>query len=444
MTSTSIVVRDYSKEIPGGLSDQYTWSFPEIIGKNSHSRTTYWVIRVSLRAVADPDTPVEILPEYFDNKPMQNMIAVIKVDSGVVGGKLRKSEPTIVTTGKNLGRASATNVFCQALRDAYGLHNKQARKAKVDPELYPPMLAQVYKDQREKPVPTPGAPLYIQRKYNGIRAVARANQGVVEIYSRRLQPYNIEALKKILGPILAAASAEAAKRLLPTNVYLDGELYAHGVNLQTLSGHARKGNDLPYMVYDLFIPGTDLVYSERLAILAAIFAAIQSSIPMLKSPGGESTPVVSLAPTYTCTATEEIQVYYEQFISEGYEGAMVRTNDKYQHAYNEYHSAKLLKIKPTYDEEFEVVDWTVGDRGKAAAALMIVCKTPAGDTFPVTPAMTLEERNGLAAKMPNADKQGKTYFERHWKGKKITVYFDEYSAAKIPQRARTKLETRSD
>jgi hypothetical protein len=48
----------------------------------------------------------------------------IKVDSRIEGGKIKKSDATIVKSGKNIGKASATNVFCQSLRDALGLHNK--------------------------------------------------------------------------------------------------------------------------------------------------------------------------------------------------------------------------------------------------------------------------------------------------------------------------------
>jgi hypothetical protein len=99
-------------------------------------------------------------------------------------------------------------------------------------------------------------------------------------------------------------------------------------------------------------------------------------------------------------------------------------------------------MKKTYDREYEISGWTTGVKGKAALALMIICRS--GDkTFPVTPAMELEERNALAKKMKTVESNGKTHFENHWLGRPLIVYFDDYSKDNLPQRARTKMEIKS-
>ena len=184
MAAKSIYVRDYKTEIPGGLTeDKLTWLFPQITSVNSHGKKIEWRICVRLFRSDSGSPPEEsfipIDDEYFENRPMDLTVhAWIKVDSRIENGKIKKSSPTIVTKGKNLGKASATNVFCQALRDAYGLHNKQLKKAvteiPVGVERHPPMLAQLLKEQKTPPDFSKG--VYVQRKYNGVRTVTTYDQ----------------------------------------------------------------------------------------------------------------------------------------------------------------------------------------------------------------------------------------------------------------------------
>jgi hypothetical protein len=72
---------------------------------------------------------------------------------------------------------------------------------------------------------------------------------------------------------------------------------------------------------------------------------------------------------------------------------------------------------------------------------MIICEH-AGKEFPVTPAMTLLERNELAESMNREVSPGVTYFDATYRGKKIIVEFDDLSKDGLPQRASTKLEFR--
>jgi hypothetical protein len=99
-------------------------------------------------------------------------------------------------------------------------------------------------------------------------------------------------------------------------------------------------------------------------------------------------------------------------------------------------------MKPTYDAEFEIIGWETGEKGKAAEALMIICQTDDGKKFNVTPMGELPDRIALAKKMNTIEENGKTHFENHWRGKRVTIYFDEKSVDGVPQRARTKLEFR--
>ncbi len=444
MTSNSLHIKDFRTQIPGALI-QNTWQFPDVTTTNSHGRIIHWQANVRLfRMRPDiilPDVPedafVEIADNYFDCKPLPGFYGWIKIDTGI--DKSNKTVATIVTNGKNLLKASATNVWTQALRDAYGLYNTQAKKStnvintnvntiKQDFEFLPPMLAQTLKDQKVQPVISDESPVYVQPKYNGVRAITTWYNGTVIMYSRRKNLYpGFGYIKSELEPILRAHWESGQK------LYIDGELYKHGVALQDISGYARredKSDDtrLDYMVYDCFLAGETQKYTERQSMLDEIFdTKFQYAKPV---------------ETLTAHSMEEVDNAYRKYLAESFEGAMVRLDEPYRYSLNEYHSKVLLKMKPTHDAEFEVSGWETGLKGKAAGALMIICTT-GEKNFPVTPAMELPDRIALARKMTEIEPNGKTHFINQWLGQKIIVYYDEMSKDNLPQRARTKLEKRT-
>lgn len=424
MASTSIHIRDYRTEIPGGLSaDRLTWEFPIVWSINANGKKTFWQIYVRY---LEQGEFTEIQDSYFNSAHLPD-IAWINVDSGVVGGKVKKSVPTLVKFGKNVGRASATNTWTQALRDAYSLYNKQKKKSALGAVLYPPMLAQILKDQSKPPIVDAEHVVYVQRKYNGVRTVGTQVDKKVVLYSRRRNIYpGFTELCAELEPVLQSYW-DAGRQL-----YLDGELYKHGAALQDISGAARREGsfDANYMIYDCFIVNEpQLKYSERRVILNDIFSKFDLKISVNVE-------------TFTAQSYAEINALYEVFLEEEYEGAMVRLDDVYQYSYNERHVKSLLKIKPSYDDEMEIVGFSTGEKGKAANALMIVCKTAIG-TIPVTPAMEIVDRIALAKKMAEVEPNGKTHFVNHWLGKKIIVTYSEKSKDGVPQQARTKMEIRS-
>ncbi len=457
MASSHIHIRDYRTEIPGALSgDRSEWVFPVVESVNTHGKKTVWRIyvrmfrmqpRLVLPDVSD-DAWITIEDEYFDSAPLPALLhAWYKVDSGIEGGKMKISSPTIVTTGKNLGKVSATNAWTQALRDVLGIYNKQVKKSAVraiaskgldtTTTLYPPMLAQLFTDQKRPPLINESSPIYVQRKYNGVRVVTTisVDDGTPIMYSRGKNIYPGFAYIKaeLIAPLRAMSSSVGG-----TLVYLDGEIYKHGAALQDISGYARR-EDQPgdvkydYMVYDCFVPSSPgLRYTERHGLITEFFKAHAGALQYTKC-----------VETFEARSSAEIDVLYKRFLAEGYEGAMLRTDDPYQYSYNSHRSKSLLKMKPAMDAEYLIVDYTTGSKGKAAAAIMIICTTDDGKIFPVTPAMELPERNALAAKMPVRETNGRTYFENHWKGQRIIVTFDEFSKTGLPQRARTRLEKRT-
>lgn len=432
MASSGLYIRDYRTQIPGEIVGD-AWMFPPVMSVNAHGRETKWQIIVQL-VDAHTTAPLPIDPIYLDNAPMAEGVAgLIKVESGIVGGVIKKSVPTIVPRGKNLGKASATNVFCQALREALGLYNKQLKKARPQRRdtltgLPPPMLAQILKTQKTPPDYAAG--VYVQRKYNGVRSVATLRDGAVLMYSRRGLIYpGFSTIKAELLPVLQKYWAAGVE------LYLDGEIYKHGALLQDISGLARRngadGGDIDFMVYDCFVTNRpDMIYSARRELLDEIFA------------GAGQFMRVKPVETIEAHTLTEVEALYRQFLAEGYEGAMVRIDAPYKYSYNEHHSRHLLKMKESLDAEYPIVGWTIGARGKAAGALMIICEKN-GIKFPVTPAMELPDRMALARKMSTIEANGRTHFENHWLGKQLVVYYDELAKSGLPQRGRTKLELRT-
>lgn len=444
MASTHVTIRDYSSDIPGAMADDgKTWEFPVVRSVNAHGREMMW--RIIVRVFFGDDVPgpedsgafVPIEDNYFESqRPLPaGMRGWMFVFSGVVGGKVRDSVPTVVASGKNLGKKSATNVWTQALRDALGLYNKARKNSSAAGDdagaikLYPPMLSQRYDEQTVPPTVDADHPVAVQRKYDGVRAMAvLAGEGDVIMYSRKLNGYN--DLDHIRGELVGLL------RDAPAGIYLDGELYAHGVALQDISGIARRGGGVDekrvkYIVYDCVDPSRpDMGQFERAKVLDGLFA-------------GRTLSHVERAETQIVTSMAEVQALYERYLADGYEGAMLRVDAPYEYSYNNRHSANLLKFKPTLDHEFEIVGFTTGRRGKAARALMVICKTDDGREFNVTPAMEIAERIALANKMAEVEHNGKTHFENHWKGKKIIVKFASWSKDRVPQQGRTELVVRT-
>lgn len=422
MASSHITIKNF-RELPGELSsDKMAWMFPSVLGVTHKNQHTFWTIYVKLVMAGEF---IPIIDQYYDKSQLNNITALINVDSGIVGGKIRKTVPTTVRSGKNLGKINESNVFTQALRDAYSLYNKQVKKNKeskiTDTVLYPPMLSKVYKNNLND-----DDFVYVQRKYNGVRAVSVLGTDMI-MYSRSKNIYpGYDNIKNELNHILSRFKNINTKLL-----YIDGELYGHGINLQDISGISRRerqgDNAIKYMIYDCFIPeDPELLFSDRIKILKTILI---------------NTQYCELVETIHCPV-KQINHYYNQFLQEKYEGIMIRIDSKYIYSENNYHSKHLLKLKPVLDAEMEVVGFTTGKKGKAAAALMIICKTENNITFPVTPALELSVREELVITMRQIENNGRTHFENHWLGKKIIIEFDEYSKSKVPQRARTSLKIR--
>jgi ATP-dependent DNA ligase len=280
------------------------------------------------------------------------------------------------------------------------------------------MLANVYSEFH---------PGWVSPKLDGLRAVLTWDDRCV-VYSRKLSEY----------PPLSAICEEVAHLLRDKpDLYLDGEMYCHGYPLQKIASAVKKESSQPelaskiiYNVYDCFTARDNTIvpqtFTQRLELLRELFRQYGIGIR------------VKLVPQTYVKTKAELDNIYEMHLKDGYEGSMLRLDGvPYDSRANDYHSPNLLKIKPRFDAEFEVVGWALAETGKANGALMMQFKTSSGVEFWATPALPIAKRMELGKKMP-------AVFDREWKGKMITVYYAGLSVDGVPLQPTTKLQGRED
>lgn len=435
--------------IPGCFTtDLKQFIFPTIRYTNERKDLLEWSIEIKLKK---GDRYVSIDEKMLDipSFKMDNSYTVeININSQQVGGKIRKSVPTVVTTGKNIGKKNETNVLTQAFRDALSLYNKHIKKTSVgtSDEKPPPMLIQWLGDSKSA-ILTPDdfkEGITVQRKYNGVRYVTYMNiNGDIVQYSRTGSDYHpAEYLNKELKIVLSNVpefsigkygikNQEELNAYKYSKPYLDGELYLHGHSLSYISGQARKESDkdeLDYYIFDVFFP---YAISEGYHMLSKYRQQYLDDI-ILKYLHANVSHVKSVQ-KYTARSMEDINRLAEMFIKDGYEGAVARKDNKeYKYSFNNYHSSNVLKIKPIYSNEFKVVGFTEGKKGKDVGKIIWLCevenpKDPNDATFTVVPNLSLQEREILFKCLSQMVNKKQTRFDRDIKGLPLTLEYSEIS-----------------
>jgi DNA ligase 1 len=276
--------------------------------------------------------------------------------------------------------------YDQILKSLKGLKGTDANGLKL------PMLAQ--KDIQK--ITFPG---YLQRKYDGMRGILYWDGDSLKIRSRNGKV--LSNLEHIL---------EYAKDL-PKDWQLDGELYAHGYNLQSIvSLTKRKQKDtlkIKYRVYDIILEGTP--YEERYFLLRDWYMENQAREAIL------------LVATVGVSDWETVWDLFNKYRAKGYEGAMWRDpNMDYEAGERSW---GLIKIKDFLEEDFEIIgvkEATGRDQGTA----IFTCITLDGAEFDVRPMGTRETRRDY---LDN--------FEEY-EGKLLTVRFQSWTGDGKPFHAR--------
>jgi len=273
-----------------------------------------------------------------------------------------------------------------------------------------PMLAYKFAfDDLKKKKPSITFPCFLQRKFDGLRCMSHFNGDNIVMESRQGVPFNIftsimDELSHLLGK--------------HPNIYLDGEMYTDEIPFQTLSGIIRlkeiptdkeqlaKIDMIHYYIYDcVVLDDVDMSYTDRLNLLHNLFS--KKKYKHLK-----------LVETETISTPDEIKEKHDQYVSDGFEGVMLR-NPASPYKIGK-RSKDLLKYKEFMEEEFKVIDFTEGT-GDDKGTVIWTCEMKDKQTFSVRPRGTKEERRELF-------KNGEKYI-----GKKLTVIFFGFTTGGIPR-----------
>ena len=232
-----------------------------------------------------------------------------------------------------------------------------------------PMLAKKSEDVDLKRLLT--RDVYYQHKLDGNRCLIH-NAGGLVAYTRNGKEFT--TLKHITDKI---------KNVLPADYTFDGELYCHGVPLQTIVSWGKRLQadtlKLEYHIYDLI---SDQPFSERYAELGAILRASKDTL------GGSITLVDTrrISPD-SGPNFEGLPALVGGSRSLGYEGGMVRSDWALERGvfvpvgYQDgKRSGSLIKCKLWDDMEFEIVDV----KPSADMWARLECKNPRGENFMVS------------------------------------------------------------
>jgi ATP-dependent DNA ligase len=226
---------------------------------------------------------------------------------------------------------------------------------------------------------------------DGIRCIAKADG----LWSRKNTP--ITAVPHIW---------EALKPLFqkdPTLI-LDGELYNHVLNadfnsiVSMVRKHAPTESELmvakalvQYHVYDL--PSSSGSFSQRNKELLSLLSASPSCIVLVH--------------TDKASNQADLDAQYDHYLSNSYEGQMVRVDAKYELK----RSKTLLKRKESQDNEYTVLDIVEGTGNRAGMVGHVVVDLGGGKTCNPNPKGTREFlREVLANKAKYIGKQATVEF----------------------------------
>jgi ATP-dependent DNA ligase len=328
---------------------------------------------------------------------------VIYTKYGVVGGVLQTSHKR--ATGKNIGRSNQTSPEQQAMLEATSMWNKKIESKytddinKVDAvqtDRLRPMLAKAYDDTKKNQIKYPA---YSQPKLDGLRCIARKENGKVLLTSRNNKPYNLPHIEEELAWLPEEVP-------VANDLILDGEIYVHGMTFQEITRLAKKwrpdeSTALEYHVYDIPSEETWEVRSANLLLSL------------------KESDHVKLVQCSSITDDKSLWTEHYKAIAAGYEGIIVRNPDGlYRWGYR---SSDLIKVKLFDDDEFEVLEIKQGI-GKMEGRAVFVCKNnTTEDTFECTIKASLDERARIYRN------------RKDFIGSKLTVKFFGRTDANIPR-----------
>jgi ATP-dependent DNA ligase len=245
-------------------------------------------------------------------------------------------------------------------------------------------------------------PMLCSRKLNGVRCMMKwdAELNNVRSISRGGKNYDVAAAKLM----------KEVHDYLQSNpdLVLDGELYVHGMYLQTISGIARletwepRCDKLEYWIYD--IASDKMTFEERNELLIE-----------LRTEEFVNNEKIKVLEHYFTESWDQIQQLHDKWVIEGFEGLVARKPDKtYEFGKR---GSTMIKVKMYQDQEFEIIDYQDGLRDED---FCFICQTDDGKQFAAKPIGSRELKAEYIEDIDNII------------GKKGVIKFFEWSKDGVP------------
>ncbi len=417
------------------------------VTQGSTSKYTQWTIYVALKSG-------KITADMITDRSYTGT-AVYWTIFGQVGGTMTESSKTVVDTGKNTGKANFTTPLTQAVLKAKSLFSSKLRaggslnkdslylpgstvtfsqlanSGECGWRVFPMALHDISKSNNWRHIKFPAM---IQPKYDGTRFIV-VNRGTnLDGYSRGQKTYDgQDHILTSLKPVLAKYPG----------LYLDGELYKAGMNLQNISGNSRRSDSdvkLDFYVFDCFkIDEPQMPFINRADLLRKILKPLPEYI--------------KIVPTKSVASREQTMEIFNNHLKLGYEGSVIRNRDSlYEFGINsERRSYTTLKIKPFNDDEWILCGFNCGIGKDTDAIKWILTVTPETiaqhsekynmpnirlpdeadrifDAVSKGVMGSMDSRRALYKFLSTGD-----YFEKHLRGQEMTVQFSILSEYGKPQ-----------
>jgi len=273
-------------------------------------------------------------------------------------------------------------------------------------------------------------PYILQNKYDGVRCIAiKGIDSVVKTFSRDGNEFSIPHVKEAVSKVFER---------FPMLSHLDGEIYQHGVILETISGLVKRHDDslkvdLYYQIYDIPLPDTTM--ENRMSLLGlieefTIEAGIQNVIKC-------DTGAVAMTQA-------EVTEFYEKALKNGYEGAVATRADSFYKT--DTRSVLKLKLKPAYTDEFICVGHYYGNGKCSDMSTLIVASKKAQalgyasaevfESFSKTKTKKFITENYFHVKMNGSNERRiemAKNFDVEFRNKPITVEYYSLSNNDIPR-----------
>jgi ATP-dependent DNA ligase len=324
------------------------------------------------------------IEEHKNNKQNEQIKDIyICRNYGIIGGKItipEKKQIKHIGTITSLQKAITEVNFLWKKKKESGFQEASEFKdsnLKMKSSKVRPMGAHKLSDHYHKIK----YPALVQKKLDGFRCLSHIDNKNVLMYSKSMK--NFVYLNHIKNEILKI------KELVNENIYLDGELYEHGLKLHDISSlvmkkYATKNDEenmkkISYYIFDIFdVNNLNEIFEERYKKLENIFK--KYNFKYLK--------IVKCIEVYTYKEIEDLN---NEYLYSGYEGVIVRNKDGIYKLNSK--SYDVLRTKEFKKKKFKIIG-AKGGRGTQKGAIIwkLECLNNNNKSFFAIPIGSIDER----------------------------------------------------